>query len=109
MAGIARGRSRVGGENPKHWGRDRVTSPNAEVDKGGTVNPPSVHTQSDAHTLPVWITAELIDETRAVWQPKYNQPLTDSEVIEILLNVASLLDAIGESNDFAVFGTSESF
>jgi hypothetical protein len=79
------------------------------MEKGAVVNSPPNNSYTGANILPAWITTELIDETREVWQPNYKRPLTDNEVIEILRNVASLLDAIGECDDVAVSGTSKSF
>jgi hypothetical protein len=59
--------------------------------------------------LPPWITAELIGETIAVWQPKYAEPLTERDAIEILLNVAALMDALGDADVDAVSGPGASF
>ena len=59
--------------------------------------------------LPDWITEELIAETAAVWQPKYVHALTERDAIEILLNVASLFDALGEADVEAVSSPCESF
>ena len=42
-------------------------------------------------SLPAWITPELIADTRAVWEPIYCRPLTNDEIIEILLNAAGVL------------------
>jgi hypothetical protein len=40
--------------------------------------------------LPGWITADVIAETRAVWQPFYEKELTNDEVVGLLLNVGTL-------------------
>jgi hypothetical protein len=45
---------------------------------------------------PQWIDDSLIAETKIVWEPIYGHGLTDSEVLEILLNVGRLIDAIQE-------------
>ena len=59
--------------------------------------------------LPGWMTAELIAETKEVWQEHYGRTLTDYEAIEILLNVNSLFDMLGESDGEAVSGVGEGF
>ena len=41
-----------------------------------------------------WITRELFEETRRVWSIKYGHELTDDEVLEILLNVHRLAEAL---------------
>jgi hypothetical protein len=41
---------------------------------------------------PPWVTEEEIAETIWVWQPFYEQPLTEDDALEILVNVRSLLD-----------------
>ena len=40
--------------------------------------------------LPGWITADVIAETRAVWQPFYEKELTNDEIVGLLLNVGTL-------------------
>jgi hypothetical protein len=47
---------------------------------------------------PPWVDDALIAETRAVWEPIYGHGLTDSEVLEILLSVGRLIDAIQEQS-----------
>lgn len=59
--------------------------------------------------LPSWITAELIAETIEIWQPKYAEPLTEHDAIEILLNVAALMDALGDADVDAVSGPGAGF
>lgn len=39
---------------------------------------------------PSWITAELIAYTLRVWQPQYDEHLTEDEAVEILWNVSRL-------------------
>ncbi len=58
--------------------------------------------------VPEWITAELIAATIEVWQPRYATPLTGHDAIEILLNVAALIDALGDADVDAVPGPGES-
>lgn len=43
---------------------------------------------------PPWITPTDISEAIRVWQPRYGQPLTDEDALEIILNVRALLDAV---------------
>lgn len=43
---------------------------------------------------PAWITPELVELTRKVWQPYYPEPLTVEDSITILRNAGSLLDAL---------------
>ncbi len=43
-----------------------------------------------AGPLPGWITADVIAETRAVWQPFYEKELTNDEAVGLLLNVGTL-------------------
>lgn len=73
------------------------------------MNSPSDYTCTDVGALPAWITPELIAETIRVWEPKYSRPLTDGDAIEILLNVGSLLDIIGDIDDDAVSSFGEGF
>ena len=44
--------------------------------------------------IPAWITPQLIERTRAIWQPICRRPLTDKEALEIVLNVANLYDVL---------------
>ena len=59
--------------------------------------------------LPDWLSAELISQTLEVWQPRYRRTLTPDDAIEILLNVAALLDVVGECDGEAVSGSGKSF
>ena len=43
---------------------------------------------------PTWITPELVELTRKVWQPYYDEPLTVEDAITILRNAGGLLDAL---------------
>lgn len=43
-----------------------------------------------------WIDDKLIEQTKAVWSPRYGRSLTTAEAIEILLSVGRLIDAIEE-------------
>jgi hypothetical protein len=53
----------------------------------------------DSSALPGWISADVITETRAVWQPFYQQPLTDDEIVALLLNVGNLFRLLSEEDD----------
>jgi len=46
--------------------------------------------------LPVWITAEAVADTRAVFEPMHKRPLSDDDVVEILLNVGNLFENLSE-------------
>lgn len=48
----------------------------------------------DADDLPSWISAELVEETAAVWQPFVEHELTAEDAITILLNVGRLADLV---------------
>jgi hypothetical protein len=58
-----------------------------------------VHQSGDSHRpSPQWITAELVDYTRRVWEPRYRRALTDGEIIEIILNISiTLRSLVGRS------------
>ena len=43
---------------------------------------------------PTWITPELVELTRKVWQPYYDEPLSVEDSITILRNTGSLLEAL---------------
>ena len=49
--------------------------------------------------LPGWITAAVIAETRAVWQPFYEKELTNDEVVGLLLNVGTLFRVLRRRPD----------
>jgi hypothetical protein len=44
----------------------------------------SVREPMPAGALPGWITADVIAETRAVWQPFYEKELTNDEIVGLL-------------------------
>ncbi len=44
---------------------------------------------------PQWITAEMIANTLRVWQPYYEEPLTELDAVEMMHNVAELGDILG--------------
>jgi len=55
------------------------------------------HTASDANSIvpagvPDWITADLIEQTIAVWQPYYADVLTPEEAATMIASVGRLLD-----------------
>lgn len=45
---------------------------------------------------PQWVDDALFAETKSLWESKYGRGLTDGEVLEILLCVGRLIDAIQE-------------
>ncbi len=49
--------------------------------------------------LPGWITASVIAETRAVWQPFYEKELTNDEIVGLLLNVGTLFRILRRKPD----------
>jgi hypothetical protein len=51
--------------------------------------------------VPAWITPALIAETRAVWQPYYNEDLTDEMAVALLIPVGVLYEVLfpGEADD----------
>ena len=48
---------------------------------------------------PAWITDELMEDTRKTWQPYYAELLTDTDLLEILLDVGRLFDALEVSDE----------
>ncbi|MCO6454779.1 MAG: hypothetical protein J5I93_05715 [Pirellulaceae bacterium] len=60
----------------------------------------TVHSQAtpaaanDALRLHPWITQELFAESQRVWSAAYGRELPDEEVIEILLNIRRLAEAL---------------
>lgn len=53
------------------------------------------HATRDANSIvlagvPDWITADLIEQTIAVWQPYYASPLTFADAVEIISNAGRL-------------------
>lgn len=45
---------------------------------------------------PSWITPELIAQTLRVFQPRYKEPLTESDAVGILQNLGRLFDCLGK-------------
>ena len=41
---------------------------------------------------PPWITADMIADTIAVWQPYYKYNLTEDDAVQIIINVSNLVD-----------------
>ena len=50
---------------------------------------------------PAWVTAELLANTVAVWQPYYPEPLTDQKTLDLVLGVGRLFDALGDDDESA--------
>ena len=44
---------------------------------------------------PAWVTAELIADTIATWQPYFREALTAEDALEILQDVGHLIDILG--------------
>jgi len=55
---------------------------------------PANRSPQPKQALPVWISEQVIAETKEVWSPKYGHALTTEEALEILLSMGRLLDAI---------------
>jgi hypothetical protein len=53
-------------------------------------------TAAAARNLPgaAWITDEAVADTIRVWAPSYGGKLTESEAVEILMNVKNLVEAL---------------
>lgn len=47
---------------------------------------------------PSWITADLWKTTASVWQPHYDHPLTQEDILGILLNTGALLDILEDAH-----------
>ncbi len=47
---------------------------------------------------PEWVTAELLSDTLAAWQPYYAEDLTAADAMEILLAAGRLFDALGDAD-----------
>jgi hypothetical protein len=65
-------------------------------------NAPKVSLRGPMSTgpLPGWITPTVIAETRAVFQPFYeDQELTDDEIVRLLLNVGTLFRILRRTPD----------
>ncbi|MDX2199513.1 MAG: hypothetical protein SF069_11155 [Phycisphaerae bacterium] len=61
---------------------DRGIQPcSPQLDPGGGLPPGT----------PAWITPAVVERTLRVWQPRYRAPLTQAEVIAILIRVDRLL------------------
>lgn len=48
---------------------------------------------------PAWVTAELLANTVAVWQPYYLDPLTDQAALDLVLGVGRLFAALGDIDE----------
>lgn len=48
---------------------------------------------------PAWVTAELLANTIALWQPCYSEPLTDHVALDLVLGVSRLFDALGDVDE----------
>jgi hypothetical protein len=41
---------------------------------------------------PAWVSDELVDDTIRLWSPRYPEPLTEDDAVEMLLRVGELHD-----------------
>lgn len=62
-----------------------------------------------AAAIPAWITPALIAETRAAWQPYYEEDLTNEQAVALLIPVGLLYEVLftGETDDAENEGTDE--
>lgn len=44
--------------------------------------------------VPRWITPELIERTIRVWQPRYGQPLSADDAVQIILTASRLYEVL---------------
>jgi len=65
-----------------------------QPEQGCRVDRPA--TAAAARNLPgaAWITDAAVADTIQVWSPYYGGKLTESEAVEILMNVKNLVDAL---------------
>lgn len=61
----------------------------------------AVPTASLPPGAPAWVTAELLADTIAMWQPYYSEPLTDQAALELVLGVGRLFEALGDIDEDA--------
>ncbi|MEO0529014.1 MAG: hypothetical protein AAF266_00405 [Planctomycetota bacterium] len=55
-------------------------------------------------SLPAWVREDLIAETLEVWQPYYEERLTEVDAIEILLAASHLFSDPEDGDDETVLG-----
>lgn len=60
-----------------------------------------MHSESEISTRPAWITAEIMANTRRVWEPRYGHPLSDAEIVEMIVGVTRLYDVLTTPNTAA--------
>jgi len=62
---------------------------------------PDRTTATAARNLPhaAWITNEAVTETIRVWSPYYGEKLTESEAVEILMNLKNLVDTLSHAQE----------
>lgn len=48
----------------------------------------------DLSGAPPWVTPEILDDTRETWQNYFTDQLTDSDLLEIIINISRLIDAL---------------
>ena len=57
-------------------------------------SPPKASAVSIPPGTPAWVSAELIEHTLRVWQPRYPTPLTPDEAVYIILNAGRLFEVL---------------
>ncbi len=60
---------------------------------------PKLPTRRDGSTMlppgtPLWVSIELIELTKKVWEPRYGKPLSVEEAITIVLNAGRLFELL---------------
>ena len=55
---------------------------------------PSVSPNGQRSLSMDWITDDLLRATLAAWSPRYEQPLTSDDAVEILMNVKRFSEAL---------------
>jgi hypothetical protein len=68
---------------------------------------PIVSDQGLLTTLrPDWITPQLLEQTRVVWQPYYDEVLSERELVELVLRAARLFDVLRRDSLGATYSQS---
>jgi len=58
----------------------------------------SVSAEEPPRGTPAWISADLITDTIATWQPYYAEPLTIDEAIAIIEEVGRLMESLSRES-----------
>ncbi len=62
--------------------------------QGGLATPDDTNQPEDVRSFHPWISEMLFMETQRVWSRAYGREISDSEVIEILVNVRRLAESL---------------